>query len=209
MDYVWYLFRFEGRINRAKCWLAVLISICWMIFLCLTLMGIAHLFGAELPSKLSFSTEQIFNVVDPEAWRSLSSANRTSLLIYVIGTPLLLWVYLATSIKRLHDRNRSSWWMLLFFVMPGLYSQFGDRLEDLFGDSYFANLPGLNAFVFTVWGFVEMYCLKGTAGPNRFGADPLAPVDTRPAWDQQSEIEMVPHKAGPPPVWHVKPGYEG
>jgi len=22
------------------------------------------------------------------------------------------------------------------------------------------------------------------------------------------EIEMVPHKAGPPPVWRVKPGYE-
>jgi hypothetical protein len=44
-----------------------------------------------------------------------------------------------------------------------------------------------------------------------FGADPLTPPpprDTRPPWDQQSEIEMVPHKAGPPPVWRVKPGYE-
>ena len=27
MDYVWYLFSFEGRINRAKLWLAVLIII--------------------------------------------------------------------------------------------------------------------------------------------------------------------------------------
>ncbi|MBR1249872.1 DUF805 domain-containing protein [Bradyrhizobium sp. AUGA SZCCT0169] len=208
MDYVWYLFSFEGRINRAKCWLAVLIVISWMIFLGLTLMGIAHLFGAELPSKLSFSTEQIFYVVDPEAWRSLSSTNRTSLLIYVIGTPLFLWVYLATSVKRLHDRNKSGWWMLLFFVMPGLYSQFGNRLEALLDDSYFAIPLSLNAFVFTVWGFVELYCLKGTTGTNAYGADPLAPVDMRPAWDQQSEIEMVPHKAGPPPVWRVKPGYE-
>jgi hypothetical protein len=44
-----------------------------------------------------------------------------------------------------------------------------------------------------------------------FGADPLTPPpprDTRPPWDQQSEIKMVPHKAGPPPVWRVKPGYE-
>ena len=34
MDYVWYLFRFDGRINRAKCWLAILIiisiSFCWL-----------------------------------------------------------------------------------------------------------------------------------------------------------------------------------
>ena len=22
MDYVWYLFRFDGRINRARCWLS-------------------------------------------------------------------------------------------------------------------------------------------------------------------------------------------
>ena len=62
--------------------------------------------------------------------------------------------------------------------------------------------------VLCIWGFVEMYCLKGTRKTNRFGPNPLAPPrhDTRPRWDQQSEIEMVPHKAGPPPVWHVKPG---
>ena len=56
-----------------------------------------------------------------------------------------------------------------------------------------------------------MYCLKGSRKTNRFGADPLTPKpkpDTRPPWDQQSEIEMVPHKAGPPPVWRVKPGHE-
>ncbi|MBR1214983.1 DUF805 domain-containing protein [Bradyrhizobium sp. JYMT SZCCT0180] len=208
MKYVWYLFSFEGRINRAKCWLAMLIVISWMVFLAVAVSSVAHLFGAVTPKSFHIGTDQIFSVIDPEAWRSLSSANRISLLIQVIGMPLFLWVYLATSVKRLHDRNKSGWWMLLFFVMPGLYSQFGTRLEDLLGDSYFVIPLSLNAFVFTVWGFVELYCLKGTTGTNAYGADPLAPVDTRPAWDQQSEIEMVPHKAGPPPVWRVKPGYE-
>ena len=83
---------------------------------------------------------------------------------------------------------------------PALYDQFADRL----GDSYAAMLLGLAAFVFLIWGFVEMYFLKGSPKTNRFGPDPLQPIDTRPRWDQQSEIEMVPHKAGPPPVWHVK-----
>jgi uncharacterized membrane protein YhaH (DUF805 family) len=200
MDYVWYLFSFKGRINRARCWLAGLIIICWMIFLGLVLLGVAHLFGAALPHKLNFSPGLILNLLDPQAWRSLSSANLTGLLIQTVLTPLALWVYLATSVKRLHDRNKSGWWIILFFLLPGLYSQFGARLEDWLGDSWLAMLPDTGAFVFSVWAFVEMYCLKGTTGTNRFGADPLAPIDTRPPWDQQSEIEMVPHKAGPPPV---------
>ena len=47
-----------------------------------------------------------------------------------------------------------------------------------------------------------MYFLKGSRKTNRFGPDPLcaAGSDTRSRWDQQSEIEMVPHKAGPPPA---------
>ena len=97
---------------------------------------------------------------------------------------------------------------MLFFVLPCLYGQFGAGLEGWLGDSWLEILPGMIAFVLSIWGFVEMYCLKGTAGTNRFGPDPLAPIDTRRPWDQQSEIEMVPLKASPPPVWRVKPGYE-
>jgi uncharacterized membrane protein YhaH (DUF805 family) len=204
MDYVWYLFRFDGRINRARCWLAVVIIICWMLFLSLMLFGVAHLFGATMPEQFNIGPNRIFDFIDPAAWRSLQSANYTALFIQTVETPLFLWVYLATSVRRLHDRDKSGWWMVAFFVLPGLYSQFGDRL----GDSWFNVLFGLSAFVFCVWGFVEMYCLKGSRKTNRFGPDPLAPIDTRPAWDQQTEIEMVPHKASPPPVWRVKPGYE-
>jgi uncharacterized membrane protein YhaH (DUF805 family) len=197
MDYVWYLFRFDGRINRARCWLAGLIMICWMIFLTVVMMVVAHLFGATMPDKVNFGPNEIFNIIDPQAWRSLSSANPTELFIQVIETPLFLWVYLATSVKRLHDRDKSGWWIVAFFALPCLCSQFGDRIGDWLGD-WVTMLFGLNAFVFTIWGFVEMYCLGGTKGRNRFGPDPLAPRDTRPGWDQQSEIEMVPNKADAP-----------
>jgi uncharacterized membrane protein YhaH (DUF805 family) len=207
MDYVWYLFRFNGRINRARCWLAGLIMICWMLFLTGMMMGAAYLFGAAMPDTVNFGPNEIFNLIDPQAWRSLSSANLTALFIQLVETPLFLWVYLATSVKRLHDRNRSGWWMLAFFALPCLYGQFGTRVSHGLGD-WTAMAFGLAAFVFSFWGFVEMYCLRGTRGSNRFGADPLAPIDTRPGWDQKDEIEMVPHTASPPPVWHVKPGYE-
>ncbi|MBR1144921.1 DUF805 domain-containing protein [Bradyrhizobium sp. AUGA SZCCT0431] len=194
MDYAWYLFRFEGRLNRANFWLAVPIVLCLMMVLAILAIIASKLFGG--PESISFHIGDVFGVLDPESYRSLSAASLGQAVIKAIGTPLFLWIYLAVAIKRLHDRNKSAWWMMLFFVFPGLFDQFADRL----GDSYAMMFVGLVSFVFCIWGFIELLFLKGTTGTNRFGADPLAPIDTRPPWDQQSEIEMVPHKAGPPPV---------
>lgn len=204
MDWTWYLFRFDGRINRAKLWLALLIVLCWLIFLALLTVGLAALVGGIKPANFGFGIDNLFEFVDPASYRSLTWADIPVLVFRIASSLLLLWVYIATSIKRLHDRDKSGWWMVAFFVVPGLFKQFEDRLPD----SYFMMLPGLAVFVLCIWGFVEMFCLKGSRKTNRFGADPLAPPDTRPAWDQQDEIEMVPRKAGPPPVWRVKPGYE-
>ena len=198
MDWTWYLFSFKGRINRAKMWLAVLIIICWMIFL-----GVLTLVIGGLTS-FGFGINDIFAVLDPATWRSLSLADLGFGIVRALETALFLWVYLATSIKRLHDRDKSGWWMVPFFLVPSLYNQFADRLGD---DYWMLGMPfGLIAFVFCIWGFVEMYFLKGSRKTNRFGPNPLLPVDTRPRWEQISEIEMVPHKADPPPVWRIRPG---
>ena len=201
MDWNWFLFSFNGRINRGKLWLAVPVILSWMIFLGLLGIALGSLFGNPAPTgSLSFSTSDLFKLLSPDSYQSLRTAGLPLLLVKVVGTPLVLWVYLATSIKRLHDRDRSGWWMVPFFAMPGIFNELADR----FDYSYAAMALGLATFVLYLWGFVEMYCLKGSRKTNRFGPDPLAPIDTRPRWQQQSEIEMVPHKAGPPPVWYVK-----
>ena len=201
MDWTWYLFRFDGRINRARLWLALLVILGWMMILVALTVAVGSLFGDPGPS--SFSTTDIFKLMDPDTYRSLTTADLPPLVIKLVGTPVILWVYFATSIKRLHDRDRSGWWMVPFFVIPGFFNQFADRLPDSYAD-----LPlAVAAFVLGIWGFIEMYCLKGSRKTNRFGADPLAPrITARPRWEQQSEIEMVPHTAGPPPVWRVKSG---
>jgi uncharacterized membrane protein YhaH (DUF805 family) len=36
----------------------------------------------------------------------------------------------------------------------------------------------LVATVLSIWAFVELYCLRGTVGENRFGPDPLNPLMT-------------------------------
>jgi uncharacterized membrane protein YhaH (DUF805 family) len=205
MDWNWFLFSFDGRINRARLWLAVPVLLSWMICLGLLAIALGSLFGNPAPtSSFSFSTSDLFKLLNPDSYQSLRTTGLPLLLVKVVGTPLVLWVYLATSIKRLHDRDRSGWWMVPFFVMPGIFNELADR----FDYSYAAWPLALATFVLYLWGFVEMYCLKGSPRTNRFGPNPLQPIDTRPRWEQQSEIEMVPHKAGPPPVWYVKRGHE-
>jgi uncharacterized membrane protein YhaH (DUF805 family) len=205
MDYQWFLFRFEGRINRAKYWLATLIILCWMILVLMLLAGLGGLFGIA-------DRRFAINIISISASFQFADADlpsKAALFPRIVTWPMTLvfaWCYLAASIKLLHDRNRSGWWMLPFFAAPGLYS----HLEDRLGDSYAAALVGLAVFVVFVWGYVEMCFLKGTRGPNRFGPDPLTPVSTSAhatsSWDQHSALEFVPHSAGPPAGTHVKRG---
>jgi uncharacterized membrane protein YhaH (DUF805 family) len=207
MDYAWYLFGFEGRLNRARLWLALLIILCWMIFLS----ALVVVFGllSRTSTSFGFDIDDLFKLVDPASYRSLDSSRLPALLVKLAGTPVFLWVYVAVSVKRLHDRDRSGWWMVPFFVLPGLYRQFEDRLPD----SYWLLPFGVASVVLCIWGFVEMYCLKGTRWPNRFGPNPLGKEQTARAGvarssgrDQANDTEAVPYRASPPPGMHVKRG---
>jgi uncharacterized membrane protein YhaH (DUF805 family) len=201
MDWTRYLFGFTGRVNRAKYWLATLIIVCWMMFALLLLAAIGAIFGIPT-GPLSIDIVGISASIQLADEDPSSKASLFPQLITIPLTLVFAWSYAAVSIKRLHDRNKSGWWIVPFIVATGLYGHFGDRL----GGSWAAAFVGLAVFIAFIWGFVEMYWLKGTHGPNRFGPDPLAPVDTRPGWDQQSELEFVPYSAGPSPGAHVKRG---
>ena len=58
---------------------------------------------------------------------------------------------LAVAVRRLHDLNKSGWWLLLGFI------------------------PAIGGLILLIFA-----CLPGTPGANRFGADPLA-ADMNPA----------------------------
>ncbi|WP_166299620.1 DUF805 domain-containing protein [Bradyrhizobium sp. 2S1] len=205
MDWANYLFGFKGRVNRAKFWLAGLIIVCWMMFFALLVVS-AGLGGKD---GFGFNVDDIFRAFDPDSYKSLTSAGLPALLVKASGTALFVWVYIAVSIKRLHDRDKSGWWMIPFFAIPGLMSQFSGRLP---GESYLMMAAGLIVFVLYIWGFIELAFLRGTSYPNRYGPNPLGKTHERRGgdrgsgarsgrgWDQQSELDIVPHKAGPPAV---------
>jgi uncharacterized membrane protein YhaH (DUF805 family) len=154
-----YLFGFDGRINRAKWWLLVLVQIGAAIVFNVAAMSLV---GASMMSAMSGG--------------SVSSAGGSVLLMILLSlvyVVLMFIVWLAVTIKRLHDRDKSGVWILLFAVGPWACLLLGAGLS--FGRA--GSLGGLfmlAGLAVSVWAFVELGCLRGTIGSNRFGPDPLA-----------------------------------
>ena len=73
----------------------------------------------------------------------------------------------AAAVKRLHDREKSAWWLLVFYLLPAALEALGNA----WGDAGIALLVASVAI--SVWALVELGCLRGTAGENPYGPDPL------------------------------------
>src|SRR4051812_42804794 len=155
MDWAWYLFSFEGRINRAKYWLAGLTIAAFMLLFTALAIG-AGMASGGAGASFGFDLDDIFSVLDPATWRALAFVDLPMLLVKVPGTVLFLWIFVATTIKRLHDRDKSGWWMVPFFAVPGLYNHYADVLPD----SWLAVIPALTTFLLMMWGCIELYFLS-------------------------------------------------
>jgi uncharacterized membrane protein YhaH (DUF805 family) len=91
------------------------------------------------------------------------------------------WIAFALSVKRLHDRDRTGWWLLwqlLIIVLAVFLIIVAIAVPQEQGALWYAlaGAAGLAAFVISIWLFVQIGFLRGTQGPNRFGPDPLGPA---------------------------------
>lgn len=79
----------------------------------------------------------------------------------------------AAFVRRFHDRNRTGWW-LLFAILTFFLALYFEGLDKAKGiGPTGVVLFQLAVILVNLWLIVELYVLKGTAGPNRFGSDPL------------------------------------
>jgi uncharacterized membrane protein YhaH (DUF805 family) len=142
-------FQFDGRVNRAKFWIAALIFAAINVVLAIL--------GYVMDQSVVF--------------QALNS---------MLGIVILI-SSIAVGVKRLHDRNKSGWYLLLFYLVPSMLVVIGVLIGAFVEDStIIATVLGLLAFAIAVWAFIEMGCLRGTIGINQYGPDPVAPATIPP-----------------------------
>jgi uncharacterized membrane protein YhaH (DUF805 family) len=139
-----FLFGASGRIDRTKYWRSFLIYIVAGL-----LAGVILLTAAGIAAPLFI------------------------IMVVIVLIPWLLWG-LSITTERLHDRNKSAWWLVAFHGLPAVLGQLAKA-------AWFAGAAGtvfhyilaVAGFALTIWGFVEIGFLRGTAGSNAYGPDPL------------------------------------
>ncbi|MEN8040981.1 MAG: DUF805 domain-containing protein [Actinomycetota bacterium] len=109
-------FSFDGRINRGKFWAGI--GMMWLLAL---IVGGIIGFG-------------LFAVSKALGW-----------IVFIVVYAAALWIGLALSVKRWHDRDKSGWWILI----------------------------GLVPIIGGLWALIETGFLPGTDGNNQYGPDPL------------------------------------
>ena len=155
-------FSFHGRINRLKWWLGSIAAVFTVLILALLLTLILSSFGLEV----SFGSD---------VENTPAGAVVVLLMLAASG-----YVLSALAIKRLNDRRRPHWLLALYWTPTAI-----GLLDSMTGVLQTSGMLGLlvNALLFavTIWMLIELGFLKGEAGPNPYGPDPLARSDLQPA----------------------------
>ncbi|MCG7586598.1 DUF805 domain-containing protein [Photobacterium sp. OFAV2-7] len=114
MNQKWALFSFQGRMRRRDYWLY------------------------SLPVLLVSLPVFFYSATGNTAGNPVLGV----LSLVILG--FVFWASAALNVKRLHDRNKSAWWIIVTF------------------------LP----YIGPIFVIVELGILDGTKGPNQFGSDP-------------------------------------
>jgi uncharacterized membrane protein YhaH (DUF805 family) len=147
--------RFDGRINRAKCWPGAIV---------LGIVSLVVLYGSIFAGGGSIHDQD-------------TRARTITLAVQLV----FLYPLAALMVKRLHDRNRPGYFAAFILVplvlkgMTDVMGLTGDALSPKALDYVFIGIVG----VVGIWFFVDLGCLRGTAGPNKHGPDPLGGAPAR------------------------------
>jgi uncharacterized membrane protein YhaH (DUF805 family) len=156
--------KFSGRSSRAEFWWFFLFMMLaymaiWVVML--TTIGLGTAGGA----RSTMGMISAFGVVG---------------ILLVLAYLALLIPSIAVQIRRLHDTNRSGWWLGVFWLLYIVYAvaTFGTAFSATPGSTS-PSLAGVGVmmvfgllfFAYSI-ALLVFFCLPGTRGPNRFGDDP-------------------------------------
>ena len=122
---------------------------------------------------------------------SMMTAGDPSALMAVGGVAMILWLLMmlfflailipdiAVTVRRLHDTERTGWWILaplapyLLVIVGGVMAASSPEAPGMGGVLALIGMVGVFGLALTLLVF---YFLEGTRGPNKYGPDPKQPT---------------------------------
>lgn len=158
---------FRGRSSRAEFWWFTLFAVIIYAVIWLLMVGSLGSMAAAGPEQSASSMIGLFGGVG---------------IVFGLFWLALIIPTIAVQVRRLHDQNRSGWWVGAFYLLYVTYmvmlfgtiaSTGGDPDAAPQSVSMVAGI-GIIALLMFVYMIVLLvfYCMPGTKGPNRFGEDP-------------------------------------
>jgi len=138
-------FSFKGRIGRKRYWALTLLY----TFALLVGMGMVVTLGIVLDAGSNDATTFVL------------------VAIAIIFLLTMTFAIAAIGVRRLHDRGKVGYWLVLYYAVPLWLSKSAGL--DVVG--LLVTAAALGIFI---WSLVDLGFLHGETGSNAFGSDPLA-----------------------------------
>ena len=158
---------FQGRSRRREFWM-------WVLFVLIALVVLS-----VIDEALGFGgSTQLGRVQTPPGPGIFAYAAGVhgGMLTKIFGLAILI-PNLALQVRRLHDTNRTGWW-LLAWVIPYVIA-LALLVASIAGGDLASAATGGGLMLLALIGAIAVLvflCLEGTKGPNRFGPDPKNPA---------------------------------
>ena len=161
MDLGYVYFNTSGRINRQTYWLqgVLLLNGIWIGIWTVLVILVVNTAGGISPEAVLYYS--ILGLSDPSYFqtalgRIVDMLGPFSLLI-IFSYPIYMWNGYAVTVKRLHDRNKPAWWVVIWAMCITILA--------------FIPIVGVLAILgIYIWMLVELGFLEGTDGSNIYGA---------------------------------------
>ncbi|MBS0477787.1 MAG: DUF805 domain-containing protein [Proteobacteria bacterium] len=157
---------FSGRSRRMEFWMFTLgVFLLYLVFMVIAMAVGIGAAGMAASAGGSASVGGLAGM--------FASMGILAIVLGIVWLGLLIPT-IAVAIRRLHDTNRSGFWLWIY-IGPYLVSLLLNIMAVSSNSSGMAGLAGVIGLLGLIGAIVLLvfYCLPGTPGPNKYGPDPM------------------------------------
>lgn len=168
----------DGRISRKTWWIGAIVLGVVNIVVSLLILPLIGLGGPNMAALMAANTDPA--AISAAMMGSIQTSAWAGIVVFLI----FAYPGYCLSVKRRHDKNNNGMDLIAYFVLTALLLLvqalgLGYSMGDLNGvpvpmPSVIYSVLGFVAMVAGIYMLVVLGILKGTAGPNDYGPDPLA-----------------------------------